>query len=195
MLNFKESGLIFSFGRPWAVRKYDTHRFYQALSGHGLKGVDFIGIAEGRLYLFEVKNYRRRQAWQRENPFDVVIAAPDELVGRVAGKVADSLRAVRAIGRYYERRWLLRLLRPVLLRLPAHWGDWPFWLQAYELCQGTGEQVVAVLWLETEQERSRLRAQILKGLRAALKGQVAEVALWPGGGQEKRAGLLVRPMP
>ena len=54
-MQLAESDLLFEFPDDWVVRKYDDTAAYQSLSGHGLKGVDFIALVpDGTLWLIEV---------------------------------------------------------------------------------------------------------------------------------------------
>ena len=114
-MEFIESGLHFRFGEEWVIKKYDAHRFYQGLSGSGLKGVDFLGILGEGLFLFEIKNFRRRRQWQEENPLEAVLDHPSEFAENIAYKVEDTLLAIDAIWQYYNRKWLFRRLLPVVL--------------------------------------------------------------------------------
>lgn len=180
---FEESGLQFGFDNRWTVRKYDAHRFFQGFSGAGLKGVDFIALSGNTLLLLEVKNYRRRRAWQTENPFDRILEAPEAFAGHMSGKFLDTLRAIRAIGTYYRRKWLFRLLRPVLIRRSGARSDWAFWAQVDAHLQG-GKPVIAVLWLETERDQAAFRGRLEQSLKNLLEDAVQEVQVChPGTGQ------------
>lgn len=176
MSTFQESGLRFDFDHYWTVRKYDTHRFFQGFSGVGLKGVDFIAVREANLILLEVKNYCKRQPWQPENPFERISEAPEDFARRIAKKYLDTLRALRAIGTYYRRQWGFRLLRPLLLRWPGTRSDWAFWAQVDAYLQ-SGQPVVAVLWLETEQEQAAFREVLQQSLETLLEGKVKAVQI------------------
>lgn len=174
MPNFKESGLLFHFDDRWAVRKYDAHRFFQGFSGAGLKGVDFIALHKHALILLEVKNYQRRQQWQTENPFDHILEAPQPFLQHLADKYLDTLRALQAIGTYYRRKWLFRLLRPLLLRLPGRQMDWAFWARVDAHLQN-GQPIIAMLWLETEREQTAFQQVLQQSLQGLLEGKVQEV--------------------
>ncbi|MCO6491390.1 MAG: hypothetical protein J5I98_23435 [Phaeodactylibacter sp.] len=175
-MEFIESGLHFRFDGEWAIKKYDAHRFYQGLSGSGLKGVDFLGIRGEELFLFEIKNFRRRREWQAENPLEAILARPEEFVETVACKVEDTLLAVDAIWQYYNRKWLFRRLLPAFRLLPVTGNDWRFWARAYRLMQNP-EQVCVILWIETERPRPDLVNEIETKLRKRLKGRAASVRL------------------
>ncbi len=178
MADFQESGLSFAFEQNWVVRKYDVHPFFQGFSGAGLKGVDFIGLQGGRLFLFEVKNYRRRQQWQTENPFERILKAPPLFTQHIAAKAEDTLRALGAIGTYYRRKRLFRLLHPLLLRLPGRRLDWVFWARAYALLHDPA-RITLVLWLETEQTRAGFRRTLQDRLSDQLNPAVGDVRVMP----------------
>lgn len=175
-MEFIESGLHFRFSEQWVIKKYDAHRFYQGLSGSGLKGMDFLGILEEELFLFEVKNFRRRQLWQRENPLDAVMFEPAAFAEEIAFKVEDTLLGIDAIWQYYNRKWLFRRLLPAFRLLPVTDNDWRFWARAYSLMQKP-EQVRVVLWMETEQPRTALLREIETALRARLRNSAASARL------------------
>lgn len=175
-MEFIESGLHFRFAEEWAIKKYDAHRFYKGLSGHGLKGVDFLGILGEELYLFEVKNFRRRHSPQAGDPLDAVLFEPAAFAEEIAFKAEDTLLAIDAIWQYYNRKWLFRRLLPAFRRLPASASDWRFWARAYDLMQEPG-QVRVVLWMEVEQARAALLQEIEASLYARLKGRIASARL------------------
>lgn len=191
---FEESGLQFGFDSRWTVRKYDAHRFFQGFSGAGLKGVDFIALSGDTLLLLEVKNYRRRRSWQTENPFDRILEAPEAFAGHMAGKFLDTLRALRAIGTYYRRKWLFRLLRPILLRRSGAYSDWVFWAQVDTHLQGR-QPVIAVLWLETERDQAAFREQLKLSLKNLLEDAVQEVQVCHLGTDQLPEGIQVRLAP
>ena len=175
-MEFIESGLHFRFGEGWVIKKYDAHRFYQGLSGSGLKGVDFLGILGEELYLFEIKNFRRRHDWQADNPLNTVLAQPAAFTESMAYKVEDTLLAIDAIWQYYHRKWLFRRLLPAFRLLPPTEGDWRFWARAHDLIQNP-EQVKVVLWMETEQARPALLADLTQALEAQLRSRAASVRI------------------
>ncbi len=162
-MKWTESGIQFQFGPAWAVQPYDRHRFYKSLSGRGLSGVDFLGLLGGKLYLFEVKNFRRRQHWQTAEPIEPVLAAPQNLSQAVAKKVEDTEVGIDAIGQYYHRRPLFRWTEPWLRRRVPPTYEWAFWARAYALLD-TPEQLRAVLWLETDQTSLELRQTLERQL-------------------------------
>ena len=146
-MEWDESALRFSFGPLWVVRRYDAHRFYRAISGADMKGVDFVAIhADRSLVFIEVKNYTRRYGDQLPDkvpPLD----DPAAFAARVSRKWADSLRAVRVFRLALLRRRRYRYLHRVVGRFLAPAHDWRFWTRAYELSR-RADSVHALLWLE-----------------------------------------------
>lgn len=187
---FEESGLHFNFDARWTVRKYDAHRFFQGFSGAGLKGVDFIALNEETLVLLEVKNYQRRQDWQTENPFDRISRVPKVFARHMAGKYLDTLRALRAIGTYYHRKWVFRLLRPWLLRSSGARSDWSFWAKVDAHLQ-SGKPIFAILWLETEQDQLAFRQALQQSLKSLLGDAVQEVQVQHPGTEALPEGIKV----
>ncbi|NBC06396.1 MAG: hypothetical protein GVY26_04300 [Bacteroidetes bacterium] len=186
---YQESGLEFRFDDSWHVKAYDKHRFYQGLSGMGLSGMDFIGLHAGQLYFFEVKNYRRRQDWQTENPFDQVAAEPDWLATTISKKMADTLTGIDAIGQYYHRKLLFRWTEPWLLsHIPPTW-EWAFWARVYALSDEPSH-VNTILWLETEQPQRDLRRLLVQQLATRTPGTVRVL----GNGANGLKGLQVSPL-
>lgn len=145
MATFYESDLTFTFPDDWVVRKFDKTVAYQSLSGHGLKGVDFICLeGEAALWLVEAKNFRRR-----DQRYRAVRRRPAALAGQVATKFADSQRLINIVYRSLQRRWSTRFLlwwyhfhlRPRPTK--TYW----FWAEAERrLREGN---LYCVLWLET----------------------------------------------
>jgi hypothetical protein len=175
-MEFVESGLHFYFDRSWIVKKYDAHRFFPGLAGAGLKGVDFIAIKRGKLMMIEIKNFRRRQSWQTENPLEDILQDPDQFAETITRKAEDTLRGIGAIGTYYQRKWFYRLSNSVLKFLPTNGWDFLFWIRAHRLAQ-LPEQVQFVLWMETEQARPELKASIHQKLNEWLSPSIHTVLL------------------
>lgn len=146
--SFTEGQLTFYFDSIyWQVRKYDDHAYFQGFSGVGLKGVDFIGIYEGRtLILIEVKNYTWRSTPFREKDVRQSLQVPEQIAAAVRQKMEDTLAGLHAIGIYYQRkqarswRWLDRFRKPDL--------EQEFWQRATNLLDQ--QQVYCLLWMETE---------------------------------------------
>ncbi|MCB9081902.1 MAG: hypothetical protein H6555_09355 [Lewinellaceae bacterium] len=162
MSPFRESGFAVQFDPSWLVQKYDAHRFYRSLSGVGLKGIDFLALRRGEpLLLIELKNYR-------ETP-----PTPTEVAEAVARKAVDTLRGIRAIQGYFQRKWLYRMLRPWLLRRSWQHSDWVFYAQATARIDAPVPQweLVVILalqssvaWAPFARELTRLLAEQLGGV-------------------------------
>ncbi len=152
---FQESGMEFSFPSDWIVFKYDEHRFYQYLSGSGLKGVDFIAISKGNLYLIEVKNYTERFYKEDSHPMDLLISAPETYVDRYYRKFEDTFRLLDIIESYYHRKWWYRNLFPYYKSWIGETAmlkkETGFWSAAIDLLKNPAE-VKLVLWLELAPE-------------------------------------------
>ena len=140
---FTESDLRFDFPADWVVRKFDDTAAYQSVSGHGLKGVDFICLAgEHDLCLIEVKNYLPRANYPTKQ------RTVAELVRHIERKFADSLRLIHVVHQAMQRRWTVRLrLRWYGFHLRPRPRDtyWFWWEAAQRVRNG---QVRQVLWLE-----------------------------------------------
>ncbi|MEM1123114.1 MAG: hypothetical protein AAGJ18_21910 [Bacteroidota bacterium] len=143
---FQESGLLFTFSeKTWDVLQYDTHKYYKILSGVGLKGVDFLGIYQKRQVVFwEVKHFR--SPISKDHKFEL---SPD-FEGQIVGKLVDSIRAIRVIHQYLERKWWYRAYQKFKGYFPSFLiknQDWYFWYRLHQLISSK-EQMQFVLWLE-----------------------------------------------
>jgi hypothetical protein len=176
IMEFQESNMLFKFDKQWVVKKYDAHRFFAGLAGAGLKGVDFIAISPDKLLIMEIKNYRRRHDWQEENPFDKVIADPDEFIYKITDKVEDTLRGITAIGKYYRQKWWYFLAAPLLRFFKSSPYDWSFWLQVYEQSH-TQENIIFIIWMETEQPQNTIRETLNQKISEQLKPLVGATHL------------------
>ena len=146
-MEFEESGRLFQFGEGWVVRRYDAHRYYQAISGSHMKGVDFVGIYQNRFLLFiEVKDYTLR--YGDTLPAEVPpLDDPARFARTIERKLQDSLRAVRVFRLALLRNWRYRFFHHLAQPfLPAR-HDWRFWTRAHQLLHVDGA-VHAMLWLE-----------------------------------------------
>ncbi|MEM9835846.1 MAG: hypothetical protein AAF828_05060 [Bacteroidota bacterium] len=179
---FLESDLQFIFPAAWTVRKYDEHHFYHALSGHGLKAVDFIALSpDGRLILVEVKNYCPRMD-QTGTPYPVVRKKASQLAESLAKKYSDSLRAIRVVQQYYQRKWYYRLSYQ-LLRLLGSWGHFSelvFWNEAAKRSNHP-IPVSIILWLETPKAAKKYRTKIYAHLTNHLDPAEAQLLLGGNG--------------
>lgn len=120
MKSFSESGLLFDFEDSWNLIKYDTHRYYLTLSGRSFSGVDFAGFHNDNLYLIEVKNFYQYNQ-------NGVIKDVEAFSIEVAEKIKDTIRLIELIHKYHTRKWMYRLLFPVVRRFPRWNNDWLFW--------------------------------------------------------------------
>lgn len=144
---FPESDLLFSFPDDWIVRKFDETRAYQSLSGHGLKGVDFIALSpDGKLWLMEVKNYRPRFA--NEVEYRANRPDPEELAKQVAIKFTDTLRLLRIVNKALTAKWWFRLWQRFRSLVPSRTSTYWFWTEAHKR-MAEEQAMVYVLWLET----------------------------------------------
>ncbi|MEM6398329.1 MAG: hypothetical protein AAF741_18400 [Bacteroidota bacterium] len=144
---FVESGLPFSFPADHWVRAFDEHRFYQAISGHGLKAVDFAVLPpEGPLQLIEVKNYHPRLD-EQGIPYPVVHPTVDDLVEQLISKYSDSQRIIRVVDSYYQRKWYFRLQLQIASQVPKLFpdSDLLFWTRAEQRNQQFEPQPVLFL--------------------------------------------------
>jgi hypothetical protein len=165
---FIESDLVFNFPESWGVREYDNHRFYKNISGLGLKGVDFLLVdpsGPGHLYLMEVKNYSTRI--RKGMVYEAPLKSPEELATTVAIKYEHTLRAIRAVHLFYQRKWWYRLLNRMIRNSPYAQYDPVFWTRAYELARQPAQHTF-LLWLETEIEDQDYEQRLQKHLQSGL---------------------------
>ena len=168
MSRLTESELIFTFPDAWTVRKYDDTVAYQSLSGHGLKGVDFIALdARGGLWLIEVKNYRPRISPRNGREYRAERKPPAELAEQIAGKFTDSRRLIRIVCAYLRRSWWRRLVVWYRQRRPATESNYWFWSEAERRLR-TDAQVRFVLWMETPERKTGYDETVARLLRERL---------------------------
>lgn len=119
-MDFSESGWQIKFPDQWWVKKFDEHKYYRTLSGKGFKGVDFVIIVPGTgLVLLEVKYFYQS-------------LPTSEHLGMVyCEKIIDSLKVIELIHKYLSRQFLFNWLKPVIWKQPRWFGEWGFWLRAY----------------------------------------------------------------
>ncbi len=144
---FHESDLTFKFDDNWQVYKFDDHRFYKYLSGQDLKAVDFIAIFKNEfLLLMEVKNYNKRKQSPVAPNIKNILGEEPALVHAFQKKISDSIRAIRAIRTFYERKWWFRVFYKMMPFLKQ--SETAFWLNASEILDDKKLSVHLVLWLE-----------------------------------------------
>ena len=175
--SFIESDLRFTFNQDWVIKKYDNHVYFKILAGHGLKGVDFIGIYKKQfLYLIEVKNYKQRD-------YSPVPANWIDLSGDVPplaltfiDKIDDTLRLIRVVDRALKRKWWFRILSFVkdLMGDTRLNKDWKFWRKVYDLSVQSST-AYSVLWLEVGAnflvQENLSEKQYLKKLNTSIEEQ------------------------
>ena len=167
---FAESDLTFRFPGAWVVRKYDDTVAYQSLSGHGLKGVDFIALSPGGLlWLVEVKNYRPRVSRRNGREYRAKRKPPATLAQDVVQKFTDSQRLIRIVNAYLRRRWWRRLQlwwyarRGRAVPRSNYW----FWAEAKRRC-AQPDQIRFVLWMETPERKTGYDDEVATLVRAGL---------------------------
>lgn len=146
MNTFEESDLDLTFPESWIVRKFDDTAAYHSVSGHGLKGVDFLCLTpDGKLWLVEVKNYRRREEKHRTRR-----RSPEALAEHVGRKFVDTKRLIRIVNRAMRRNWWigLRLFWYDLRKVSRPRSHYWFWAEA-ERRMANPRKLVCLLWLET----------------------------------------------
>lgn len=149
-MTFEESGLQFSFTSNWVVKKYDEHQYFRALSGNGLKGVDFIAIRDHRELVFiEVKNYRTRYNPDMDVSFDVLVKPAPELAYELKRKLEDTLLTMDAVLQYYHRSWWFRTFRNWWMRWPFLQHNRAFWTVANTLVE---HHLHYVVWLALDMD-------------------------------------------
>lgn len=158
MTRFEESSYRFVFNEDWELIKYDAHRFYRSLSGQDLSGVDFAGIYKNEyVYLFEIKNFKQY------NKKRAPIKSIDDYTHELEEKAKDSLVLIRVIYKYMQRKWLYRLLIPLLRKLPSLHKEWYFWTRLYELSV-VDQKVKFVLLQNAEFDLEDVLSQLTKSL-------------------------------
>ncbi|MCB9282578.1 MAG: hypothetical protein H6563_00775 [Lewinellaceae bacterium] len=192
-MTFTESTLSFTFlAEQGELIAYDRHRYYNAVKGSGLRGVDFLGIwKENTLVLLEVKNFRLREAAQSGPAILALLEQPDLVFTAMVEKKTDSLKGLDVIEALLRKRRLYRLLEPFFGKLPPRWQrsfPWAFWAKVWA-CRSN---LRTVLWLETDPEydgweKSRV-SQFRQELRKKLRAHYIELA---GNGENPFEGSLL----
>ena len=165
MKTFEESGWQFQFADHWEVIPYDRHRYYRYVSGHGLKGIDFLAWnrREERLLLLEVKNFAPSD-WEGPSPnMELVLRNPRAYAERMIEKFTDSLRLFAIVHRYRSRKWGPRYYWRLRDQwLPRRWRSLlplSIWERAYRLSQRPGASICLCLWIQLADEVARDEAQ------------------------------------
>lgn len=166
MHSFSESNLLFQFPDDWVVRKFDDTIAYQSLSGHGLKGVDFIALSpDGKLWLVEVKNLRPNVTDSRE--YFAKRRKPDDLARHVWFKFRDSHRLLQIVVASLERKWWYSVWKWYRSWLPSPNNIYWFWMEAHRRAEDE-TRLSYVLWMETPEGGAHYSAAVEEHLRSAL---------------------------
>ncbi len=185
---FNESDLTFFFPTDWVVRKFDDTVAYQSLSGHGLKGVDFIALSpDGKLWLMEVKNYRPRND-ERGQEHRAIRRRPQELAEHVAQKFHDTRRLIRIVDSSLRKLWWRRAWLWYLENIrPNEKSNYWFWSEAFRRLN-TSESIVFILWMETPEEPDNYD----ESTRTALTGLLEPTAHLYVAEAQRDMGLPIR---
>lgn len=180
-MQFEESRLLIEFDdRQWQVVQYDKHRYYRHLSGHGLKGADFIGIwRDEYLVIVEVKNYQVNPGKK-----GIEILNTSEIVEHLHRKLGDTVKGIIAAQGFLQRKRLIKFL--AYLRsskffgpfIPA--GKWTFWLRAHHLLTKESHCIFLIILLPPLSENIQSQS-IVEKLRAALYTSYWQVLVVPSG--------------
>lgn len=169
MPSFPESDLLFHFPDDWIVRKFDDTAAYQSLSGHGLKGVDFIALSpDGKLWLIEVKNYRPRYDDAKE--YFAKRRKPEDLARHVWFKFRDSHRLMQIVHASLEKRWWFSLWKFYRRLITNPRSNYWFWMEAHNRSEKT-DCLSYVLWMETPEGAHDYNTAVEEHLLAALPHQ------------------------
>jgi len=155
-MTFQESSLEFNFlPTQWQVLKYDEHQYYKALSGAGLKGLDFIGIHQNtKLVFFEIKNYRTHRTHPKAK--FILFEDMDLFVQHIKAKMEDTLTAIKVVIKYLKRKFWYRAFLRVAQFFPTIFiknQDWYFWHQIHSLWVSSASKKF-ILWLEIDSNYS-----------------------------------------
>lgn len=174
--SYQESRLEFRFGQHWQVNKYDDHRFYRALSGAGLKGVDFIGIWKTqKLVLIEVKNYKLIFPTKAPPIEKQILGSLPLLLETMTYKIEDTFLAVNTIIKYYQRRWWYPPCKQLFSYFPTTYllrFEWGYWTYVQRMLLQQPEQVDLVLWLELEESYEGVTAYELQTARQFIQDEL-----------------------
>ena len=141
-----ESGLQIELEAEFIV-KFDEHQYYTSFSGKGLKGVDYLMISDGYLYLIEIKNFSQyhvnRAFAQKERP-----SSPDKTIvnQQFYQKCEDTLIVIEKFHQFLESSFWTKIF---ILRYRWFFTgpkEWKYWLQAYDLYRAN--KVIMLLHVE-----------------------------------------------
>jgi len=191
---FVESGLEFNFGPGWVVKKYDEHTYFRALSGMGLKGVDFVAIREGREVVFiEVKNYKTRYNSKMDQSFEVSVKPAADLALELKRKSEDTLLAMDAVIQYYFRSWWYKRLRRIWMNWPWLQANRSFWSRADDL---VNQSLHLVVWLALDiDDPENYETDLLKELKKLNPEAVDKISVANGTHSPFEGEIKVRVIP
>lgn len=147
-MTFKESRLAITFGPSWSVLPFDQSAFFKTLAGQGLKGVDFVGIHNNQLFLFEIKNYTRAKNHALPTP-------PNAFAFRemLVEKFQDSIRLILIIHATFRRytvfRWWLWVASHIKFLFLWAPESWIFWTQCHT-CVEQGNTTFVLLLIDPD---------------------------------------------
>ncbi len=171
-MNYRESDLNIDFNLSWRLRRFDTSRYFKVLSGLGLKGVDFIAIdMEKKLYLIEVKNYKKRVKSPVAPDVSDLLGTNPALQDHFIKKIENSSQLLEVINKYMNRKWWYRLLFKFRLSISTQIGnksDWSFWLDAFHILTNKPQNVNCILLLELDESYLELDPIVLQNLPKAI---------------------------
>jgi len=185
LYTFTESGLVFTFPKNWSVIKSDDHRFYNYVSGTGLKSVDFIALdGTKHMYLIEVKNYKDRFEDNGRTAMEPILANPKDFTKKIIQKFEDSLQLIRVIHKYYRRKFWFRRIQSFTLQglrkrtnIPT---NWKYWLASHDILTGQEKSITFILFIEldddlTTAETANFMGQTTEYLRQHYENQDRKV--------------------
>lgn len=172
-MTFSESSLSFSFNEDWIVKPFDKHPFYQAISGRGFKGVDFIGIYKKEtLVLIEVKNYHKRTISPVPPNITDILGEEPPLINTFIDKIDDTELLINTIFKYFQRKKRYPLYQFLWTFFPKELflsKKWAFWTKVHELFEVGGSNLHFVLWLELEKEYDSFSEEKVTEMPSKLK--------------------------
>lgn len=176
-MKFKESDIEFEFGRDCLVKKFDEHRYYNILSGSGLKGVDFIVIYKNEfLYLIEVKNYKKRSFSPVAPDVSDLLGDPCPLVDQFVEKIQDSITLINVVKKYLAKKWWFGLTEWIKKMLPEDYSlnrDMDFWLKAKAIIENDKSKLQTMLIIDFDEKYESLSSAEIAQLKFSLSKNIS----------------------
>jgi hypothetical protein len=140
---FVESRHRIIFDRSYQVIAFDRTEWFSRLTGFGFKGVDFMALKDGKLYLIEMKNYKQAAGFP-----EPLLPIWDRFIQSMGEKYTDSLRIIHIVVETLRRHFLFRVWWWLAHRI--QWiknaePQWAFWMDAKSAKES--ERVTKVLWI------------------------------------------------